>query len=63
MAPQHDEIVKPLDGGFSIVWHTTKTDAAKRKAALKVAAQRSDALARIVGNADVAEPRGKRAHS
>lgn len=49
MAPQHDEIVKHLDDGFSIVWDTTKTDPAKRKAALKVAAERSDALAQIIG--------------
>lgn len=54
MAPQHDEIVKQLDDGFSIAWDTTKRDPATTKRVKRVVAQRAAELSRILGTGDVA---------
>jgi hypothetical protein len=52
MAPQHDEIVKHLEDGFTVAWDTTKRDAAIMKEVRKVVAERSTVLAEIFGTGE-----------
>jgi hypothetical protein len=44
MAPRHDQIIKKLDNGWSVVWDTTEIDATTRHAIDKVVKANTDVL-------------------
>jgi hypothetical protein len=48
MTPQHDEIVKQLEGGFSIAWDTTRVDKAKLEEVRGVAREQAAQLGEII---------------
>lgn len=50
MAPKHDQIIKQLDGGWSVVWDTTKIDPATRHAIDEVAKTNANALKAILAD-------------
>ncbi len=48
MAPRHDEIVRQLGDGWSIVWDTTEVDESTHRAMDEVIARQVDAFRAIV---------------
>lgn len=56
MAYAHDEIVRPIGGGFSIAWDTTHVDRATEEKARAFAAKWAAELDRIIGLPSGGEP-------
>jgi len=54
VTPQHDEIIKHLDDGFTVAWDTTRRDPATIRAVRKVARAQSALLGEIFRNVGVA---------